>query len=72
MGFIKFLLYLIILAAIVIFGYWGYATVTTKAPNDDQIWVTINTYMPEPMKTWSCAKIKENNPGAAGINSCDN
>jgi hypothetical protein len=70
MGFIKTILSLIILALIVIFGYWGYATFTTKAPNDDQIWVTINTYMPDPLKAWSCGKIKDNNPGLTGITSC--
>jgi hypothetical protein len=69
MGFIKFILSLVILAAIVVFGYWGYATFTTTAPNDDKIWVQINTYMPDPLKSWSCDKIKSRT-GAGGITTC--
>jgi hypothetical protein len=70
MGFIRTILGLLILAAIVVFGYWGYATAYTKDPNGDKIWVQINTYMPDPLKAWSCDKIKSNNPGLTGVDSC--
>jgi hypothetical protein len=58
MGFIKTILSLAIVLAIVVFGYWLYATYTSPSAGNDRIWVTINSYMPEPLKKWSCDEIK--------------
>jgi hypothetical protein len=56
MGFIKTLIGLVILAAIVVFGYWLYAT-KTNAP-DAPYWAEINAYMPDPLRQWSCQQTK--------------
>ncbi len=56
MGFIKTLLGLVILAAILVFGYWLYATKMT-APNAPY-WAEINSYMPDPLRQWSCQETK--------------
>jgi hypothetical protein len=56
MGFIKTIFGLLILAVIVVFGYWIYASYVT-AP-EAPYWAEINTYMPKPMRQWSCAQTK--------------
>jgi hypothetical protein len=56
MGFLRTLLGLVILAAILVFGYWLYATKMT-APNAPY-WAEINAYMPEPLRQWSCQETK--------------
>lgn len=56
MGFIKTLLGLVILAAIIVFGYWVYATKVT-AP-DAPYWAEINSYMPDPLRQWSCQETR--------------
>jgi hypothetical protein len=63
MGFIKTLIGLIILALIVVSGYWLYAT-KTNAP-DAPYWADINTYMPDPLRQWSCQQVKERLGSAA-------
>jgi hypothetical protein len=57
MGFIRTLLGLVILLAIIVGGYWVYATYTITSPNDD-MWGQVNSYMPEPARRWSCAEVK--------------
>jgi hypothetical protein len=56
MGFLKTLLGLVILAAILVFGYWLYATKMT-APNAPY-WAEINSYMPDALRQWSCQETK--------------
>ncbi len=63
MGFIRTILSLIIVLAIIVFGYWLYATYTGMA--DDKIWGQINTYLPEPLHSWSCDKITQSGPAGA-------
>ena len=48
---------LIILAIIVVFGYWLYATYVT-AP-DAPYWAQINRNMPDPLRRFSCDQIKK-------------
>ncbi len=56
MGFIKTLLGIAILLAIVVFGYWLYATYT-MASADDEIWVKVNSNLPDPLRKWACAEV---------------
>ncbi|MBX2806910.1 MAG: hypothetical protein KTR19_13130 [Hyphomicrobiales bacterium] len=56
MGVLKTLLGMVILLAIVVFGYWLYATYTS-ANADDPIWAQINEYMPEELRKWSCEQM---------------
>ncbi len=56
MGFIKTLLGIVILVAIIVFGYWLYATYTI-ASADDEIWVQVNSNMPDPLRKWACAEV---------------
>ena len=53
MGILKSILGIVIIVAIVVFGYWLYATYT-MASADDKIWIKINSYMPAPLRKWSC------------------
>ena len=68
MGLIKFVLMLAMLAIIVVFGYWLYATFAS-AP-DDKYWVQINTHMPEPLRRFSCEQTRKR-AGSAPLVSCD-
>ena len=56
MGFIKTLLGIVILMAIIVFGYWLYATYTI-ASADDEIWVEVNSRMPDPLRKWACGEV---------------
>ena len=56
MGAIKTLLGLVILLAILVFGYWLYATYTS-ASTDDRIWAQINERMPQQLRKWSCEQM---------------
>ena len=56
MGVIKTLLGIVILLAIVVFGYWLYATYTIAAA-DDEMWVEVNSRMPDPLRKWSCMEV---------------
>lgn len=56
MGFIKTLLGLVILAAILVGGYWLYATKMT-APNAPY-WAEINSNLPAPLRDWACQETK--------------
>ncbi len=56
MGFIRTILGLIIVATIIVFGYWLYASYVSApaAP----YWAEINSYMPRPLRDWSCVQTK--------------
>lgn len=56
MGVIKTLLGIVILVAIIVFGYWLYATYTIASAND-QIWVEVNSRMPDPLRKWACGEV---------------
>lgn len=64
MGFIRTLLGLVVLVAIIVVGYWLYATYTIATSND-QMWVEVNSRMPDPMRKWACneVKVRLNTPG---------
>jgi hypothetical protein len=62
MGFIRTILYLLIVFVLVVGGYWFYATKTGSA---DEIWANINAYMFEPLKSWSCGEIAKGAPADA-------
>jgi hypothetical protein len=56
MGFLKTLLGIVILVAIIVFGYWLYATYTIASANDE-IWVQVNSRMPDPLRKWACGEV---------------
>lgn len=56
MGVVKTLLGVVILFAILVFGYWLYATYMS-ASADDPIWAQINENMPQQLRTWSCEQM---------------
>lgn len=56
MGVLKTLLGIVILLAILVFGYWLYATYMS-ASSDDRIWAQINENMPQQLRTWSCEQM---------------
>jgi hypothetical protein len=62
MGALKTLMGMVILVAILVFGYWLYATYSS-ASADDRIWAQINENMPDQLRKWSCqqmnARLKE-------------
>jgi hypothetical protein len=64
MGFIRTLLGLVVLVAIIVVGYWLYATYTIASANE-QMWVEVNRRMPDPMRKWACNEVKTrlNTPG---------
>jgi hypothetical protein len=64
MGFIKTLLGIVILAAIIVFGYWLYATYTIASANDE-IWIEVNSRMPDPLRKWACAEVNGRVGGSA-------
>jgi hypothetical protein len=57
MGLIKAVISLAILFLIIVFGYWLYASYVS-AP-DAPYWAQINTYMPDPLRRFSCAQVKK-------------
>ncbi len=69
MGAIKTLLGIVILAAIIVFGYWLYATYTI-ASGDDKIWVEVNSRLPEPLRKWSCNEVKNRVAAAQAPTGC--
>ncbi len=70
MGFIRGLLSLIILAGIVVFGYWLYASFVT-APNAPY-WAEINGYMPGSLRRYSCDQVRQRQTGTTTqIPSCE-
>jgi hypothetical protein len=48
---------LAILVLIIVFGYWLYASFVS-AP-DAPYWAQINTYMPDPLRRFSCEQVKK-------------
>lgn len=69
MGAIKTLLGIVILAAILVFGYWLYATYTAASTNDD-IWAQINENMPDQLRKWSCEQMNGRLTEAEAPASC--
>jgi hypothetical protein len=46
----------VILLAIVVFGYWLYATYTI-ASAENETWIAINSNMPDPLRQWACTEL---------------
>lgn len=57
MGVIRTLLGLVLILAVIIFGYWLYATYSITNANDE-MWVQVNSQMPDPLRRWSCSEVK--------------
>ncbi len=68
-GVIKTLLGMVILVAILVFGYWLYATYTS-ATADDRIWAQINEKMPDQLRQWSCEQMNARLAEAEAPDSC--
>ena len=69
MGVLKTLLGIVILVAIVVFGYWLYATYTI-ASADDEMWIKVNSHLPAPLREWSCAEVNNRIQDAAAPEGC--
>jgi hypothetical protein len=69
MGALKTLLGLVILVAILVFGYWLYATYTSPS-TDDKIWAQINSNLPDPLRQWSCEQLNSRMEEAEAPESC--
>lgn len=69
MSVIKTLLGVVILLAIVVFGYWLYATYTI-ASVDDEIWIKVNSNLPAPLREWSCAEVNSRVQDAEAPEGC--
>lgn len=70
MGLIKTLLGIVILVAIIVFGYWLYATYTIAAA-DDEMWVEVNSRMPDPLRKWSCNEVNGRIAAAEAPTGCE-
>lgn len=48
--------------------FWAYLTYTIVTPYDE-LWIAINTRMPQPAREWSCATVRDrlNKPGVAPL-----
>lgn len=69
MGFIRMVLGLVIVLAIIVFGYWLYATYTMASPRDE-IWVKINSNLPAPLRQWSCKEVRKRAANAEAPAGC--
>jgi hypothetical protein len=69
MGVIKTLFGLILIVVFVGFGYWMYATYTTKT-GDDAIWAGLNALMPKELQQWACSEIRQRAGGEPAPQSC--
>ena len=67
MGFIKTVLSLVLVAVVVVFGYWLYAAYAL-AP-DTPYWAQINGKMPDPLKRYACEEMKKRVSGP--VASCE-
>ena len=56
MGALKTLMGIVILLAILVFGYWLYATYSSATAND-RVWAQINGNMPDQLRKWACAQM---------------
>lgn len=56
MGALKTLMGMVILVAILVFGYWLYATYSSATAND-RVWAQINENMPDQLRKWACEQM---------------
>ncbi len=57
MALLKTVLGLVILATIIVVGYWLYATYTMTTTND-KLWANVNANMPQPLREWACSEVR--------------
>jgi hypothetical protein len=70
MGAVKTLLGVVILLAIIGFGYWLYATYT-MASADDKMWVEVNRRLPSQLRKWSCETVNARIRSEQSPDGCD-
>lgn len=68
MGLIRAIINLIIIAVLVILGYWLYASYVT-APNAPY-WADINRNLPDAMRRFSCEQVRKRQ-ASGPIESCE-
>lgn len=56
MSSVKTVIGIVILLAIIVFGYWFLKTYT-MASADDGFWIKINSNMPDPIRKWACQEV---------------
>lgn len=62
---------LIVLAVLIIgFGNRWYAYISNTESPYDEVGITLNTYMPQPIRAWGCAKLHANFPKALPPYGC--
>jgi len=64
MSVIRTLLGIVVLLAMIVVGYWLYATYTVASAND-AMWIEVNSRMPDPLRKWSCAEVRARVGGSA-------
>ncbi len=67
MGFIKAILYLVIIGILAVTGYWLYGAYATAG--DSPYWSEINKVLPQQAKTFACEQIRKHASGH--VESCD-
>lgn len=60
----------VLIAAAVLFGLRWHRYVTSAESPYDEVGITLNGYMPAPLRTWGCHKLKERFPGALPPYGC--
>ncbi|TXM66304.1 hypothetical protein FV226_23810 [Methylobacterium sp. WL12] len=60
----------ILLAGVGTIGWRWYSYVTAGATPYDGVGIEVNRYLPEPLRAWGCARIKERFPRAVPPYGC--
>ncbi|AQR74252.1 hypothetical protein [Sphingomonas sp. LM7] len=53
----------VLIAATLMFGMRWYRYVTSAETPYDEVGITLNGYMPGPLRSWGCHKLQERFPG---------
>jgi hypothetical protein len=69
MSVLKAVFGLVLIVLFVGFGYWMYATYTTKT-GDDAIWAGLNGLMPQTLQQWACGEVEMRVGGETAPQSC--
>lgn len=59
MRFVRILLIAVIALVVVIGGRW-YQYITNTTSPYDEVGISLNNYMPVPIRQWGCAQLKKN------------
>lgn len=51
------LLLMLVLVVLLLGGYWAFLTQTIDAPYHE-VWIGLNSPLPEPLRAWSCGAVE--------------